>query len=133
LYIRFKYSLYVLYIAHICCRWNEYTPFTSFHVIQVSNRVFSSTILNVALTYTHIVLCTVYEIKPLFISTNWIRVLALDIQLISGQDFFEVWRALSYWITVLALVMKLTCAHNGHQLSKWSIFWLIGRSKEYLC
>jgi hypothetical protein len=34
--------------------------------------------------------CTVNEVKPLFASTNLIRVLALDIQVLSGQHFFEV-------------------------------------------
>jgi hypothetical protein len=34
--------------------------------------------------------CTVYEIKPLIASTNQIRILTLELQLISVQYFFEV-------------------------------------------
>jgi hypothetical protein len=35
------------YLAHISCRSNEYTPFTSVLAIQVSNRVFSTNTLHV--------------------------------------------------------------------------------------
>jgi hypothetical protein len=70
-YIRFTYSLYVLYLAHISCRWNEYTPFTLFLVIQVANRVFSLTTLNVV--YVHVYVCStwsIFELKTRF--ETWI-------------------------------------------------------------
>jgi hypothetical protein len=38
----------------------------------------------------------------------------------------------SYFITVLALVITLKCAHNGHQLSKSTIVFLNGRYRDYL-
>jgi hypothetical protein len=69
-YIRYTYSLYVLYLAQKSCRSNNYAPFTSFLAIQVLDRVFSSTTLNLEQTYTNVILCTVYEIKPLFASTK---------------------------------------------------------------
>jgi hypothetical protein len=42
------------------------------------------------------------------------------------------WFHFSNIITVLALVIKLTCVHNEHQLSKSSIICLIGRTTHYL-
>jgi hypothetical protein len=43
------------------------------------------------------------------------------------------WFNFYYLITVLVLVIKLTCARNGHQVSKSNNLCLIGRSTDYLC
>jgi hypothetical protein len=113
-----------IYLFDSQCSWSKYA------IWNMNIKKWSKLCIIVSRTAYHF---SVYEIKPLFASTNEIQVLALDIQLIIGQYGFGIWHNLSHLITVLALVTKLTCAHNGHQLSISRILCLIGRSKDYLC
>jgi hypothetical protein len=63
--------------------------------------------------------CSVVELKTRF--ETWIA--RNEINVVYWFHFY-------YLITVLALVIKLTCVQNGQKLSKSSILCLIGRSMD---
>jgi hypothetical protein len=89
-------------------------------------------------------ICAIYVLDTLRSSYDNIRIYLLDMQrsrikntiwnLITRKEVNGVYCfQFSYLITLWVLVILLTCDHNGHQLSKSNILWLIDRPSDGLC
>jgi hypothetical protein len=121
--ICFGASLY----AYMCSQWapiveNKYCMFdSSIYCLLVLNTGWKHDSLQMMTLLYVCSTCSVIELKMRF--ETWIA---------SNEVNDVYWFHVSYLITVLALFIKIICAHNGFQLSKSVLLRLIGQSADYL-
>jgi hypothetical protein len=123
----FHLSYLITLLAYMCSQW---APIVQIKYFMLDWSIYRQFVQNTGWKHDSLQMvifiyvsstCSVVELKTRF--ETWI----------ARNDINGVyWFHFPYLITVLALVITLKFAHNGHQLSKSSIVWLTGRSTDYL-
>jgi hypothetical protein len=123
----FLLSYVITLMAFLCSQWAPYVQINYFmfdwsiYKLFVLNRGWKRDWLQMMIFVYVRTTCSVVELKTRF--ETWIA---------SNEVNGVYWFHYYYLITDLALVVKLICAHNGHQISKSNILYVIGRSTDYL-
>jgi hypothetical protein len=108
-------------IAHISCTWIEYTPFTSFLAINVSNRVLSSTNLNVEQTYKNIIIWRESSFQPLFSTNNLHR--PIKHKILHSDNYCPLWAQVSLMTSDKAVIKSDRTCHTSKNY--WpQLIWL---------